>query len=171
MGLAWGRESGLKWGNMSRINNPENSLPYFLRGAFREFETALGRYLAEFGLPLSYFYILRLQWNENGNSQVDIANRAFMTQSVASQVLKKMENSNLVRRKTDPKDGRSRIVQLTATGEALRERIASDGIKISNENAPDISRQDMKTAIEVLIKVRLGFEEFNRQNDLADQTG
>jgi len=76
---------------MSRINNPEKSLPYYLRGAFRGFETALGRYLKTFNLPVSQFYILRLQWDEAGNSQIDIAERAFMTESVTSQVLKKMD--------------------------------------------------------------------------------
>jgi len=156
---------GLKWGIMSRINNPNKSLPYFLRGAFRGFETALGRYLAEYNLPLSQFYILRLQWNENGNSQIDIAERAFMTESVASQVLKKMEHNNLVRRKANPNDRRSRLVHLTSAGKALRERIVTDGINLSMKNAPKISKQDMKTTIEVLIKVRQSFEDFNQRTD------
>ena len=148
---------------MSRINNPEKSLPYFLRGAFRGFETALGRYLTEFNLPVSQFYILRLQWNEDGNSQIDIAKRAFMTESVASQVLKKMEARDLVRRKADPNDGRSRLVNLTQTGRKMREHIVSDGIKISNQNAPQISREDMITTIEVLMKVRQSFEDYNQR--------
>jgi len=153
--------------NMSHVNNPENSLPYFLRGAFRGFETALGRYLTEYNLPLSQFYILRLQWSKDGNSQIDIAARAFMTESVASQVLKKMENNDLVRRKPDPNDRRSRLVHLTHTGRKMREQILSDGIQISNENTPQISREDMKTAIEVLIKVRQSFENYNRQSGAA----
>jgi len=148
---------------MNRINNPEKSLPYFLRGAFRGFETALGRYLTEFNLPVSQFYILRLQWNEDGNSQIDIAKRAFMTESVASQVLKKMEARDLVRRKADPNDGRSRLVNLTQTGRKMREHIVSDGIKISNQNAPQISREDMMTTIEVLMKVRQSFEDYNQR--------
>lgn len=150
---------------MSRINNPKNSLPYYLRGAFRGFETALGRYLAAYDLPLSQFYILRLQWSEDGNSQIDIAERAFMTESVASQVLKKMEARDLVRRKPDPDDGRSRLVHLTSSGKDLRERLMREGIQISAKNAPRISREEMKTTIEVLMKVREGFEAYNQQTD------
>lgn len=150
---------------MSRINNPDNSLPYFLRGAFRGFETALGRYLTEFDLPVSQFYILRLQWNENGNSQIDIAERAFMTESVASQVLKKMEARDLVRRKADPNDRRSRLVHLTRTGQKMRERIVTDGIQISKEHKPKITREEMKTTIEVLIKVRQSFKEYNERTN------
>ncbi len=150
---------------MSRINNPEKSLPYYLRGAFRGFETALGRYLKTFNLPVSQFYILRLQWDEAGNSQIDIAERAFMTESVTSQVLKKMEARDLVRRKDDPSDRRGRIVQLTRTGRRMRERIVSDGIQISNENAPEISREEMMTTIQVLIRVRQSFEAYNQRSD------
>lgn len=146
---------------MSRVNNPDNSLPYHLRGAFRGYETALGRYLKRFDLPPSQFYILRLQWNEAGDTQRDIARRAFMTESVASQVIKKMENRGLLRRKPNPEDSRGQLVSLTAQGRTLRERIAVDGIKISTENAPNISREDMKTAIRVLQLVREGFDRYN----------
>lgn len=148
---------------MSRVNNPENSLPYYIRGAFRGFETALGRYLVQYKLPISQFYILRLQWNEAGNSQIDIAERAFMTESVASQVLKKMEISDLVRRKDDPSDRRSRLVQLTQTGKHLRERIVTEGIALSNENAAQISREDIMTTIDVLRKVQQSFDAYNQR--------
>ena len=146
---------------MSQPNNPEKSLPYHLRGAFRGFETALGRYLKRYDLPLSQFYILRLQWCDAGNTQHDIAKRAFMSQSVASQVVKKMENRGLLRRKRDPQDSRVLRVSLTSTGEKLRTKIVSDGLQISTANAPKISREDMKTAIEVLQKVREGFDLYN----------
>ena len=146
---------------MKRINNPENSLPYHLRGAFRGFETALGRYLKQFDLPLSQFYILRLQWDEDGSSQGHIAKLAFMSESVASQVIKKMETRGLVRRKPNPNDNRSQHVSLTRTGEKLREVIVKDGLKISAENGPEISSEDMKTTIQILKKVRESFELYN----------
>ncbi len=150
---------------MSRINNPENSLPYHLRGAFRGYEIALGRYLKRYDLPLSQFHILRLQWNENGNAQNGIAERAFMSPSVTSQVIKAMENRNLLMRKPDPNDSRSRIVSLTPRGKNLRDKIAKEGIHISTQNAPKISKEDMKTAMEVLKKVKLSFDLYNAQEE------
>ena len=148
---------------MNRINNPDNSLPYHLRGAFRGYETALGRYLKRYDLPASQFYILRLQWNPEGNSQKDIAERAFMSESVASQVIKKMEDRGLLRRKPNPADSRAHLVSLTISGDKFREAIATEGIQISTRHAPDISREDMKTAIQVLNKVRKGFDLYNAQ--------
>ena len=146
---------------MSLINDPDNSLPYNLRGAFRGYETALGRYLKRFDLPLSQFYILRLQWTPEGNIQSHIAKRAFMSESVASQVIKKMEAQGLVRRRPDPQDSRIQRVSLTHTGEKLRDQIAKEGLQISSDNAPEISREDMKTAIQVLKTIREGFDIYN----------
>ena len=146
---------------MSLVNNPNNSLTYHLRGAFRGYEIALRRYLKRYTLPFSEFHILRLQWDEAGNSQTGIAERAFMSESVASQVIKKMEGKTLLRRKPDPEDNRAHLVLLTAYGKTLREKIVTEGIQISDRNAPDISRADMITAIEVLKKVREGFDLYN----------
>jgi DNA-binding MarR family transcriptional regulator len=148
---------------MSQTNNPENSLPYHLRGAFRGYEIALARYLKKYDLPISQFYILRLQWHPNGNSQKGIAERAFMSESVASQVIQAMESRSFVLRKPNPIDSRSRLVSLTPRGSALRERIAKEGIHISTTHAPEISKADMKTAMDVLKKVKEGFDLYNAQ--------
>jgi len=42
---------------------------YQLRGAFRAYEIALGRYLQSFDLPLSHFYVFQIPWLEGGHSQ------------------------------------------------------------------------------------------------------
>lgn len=146
---------------MTMINNPENSLPYHIRGAFRGFETALARYLATMDLPVSQFYILRLLWEEDGNSQSDIAAQASMSESVASQVIQKMEKAGLVTRRKGSGDDRKRYVYMTPEGITLREKIMTDGIKMSNEHSPDISREDLLTTISVLIKVKEAFDAFN----------
>ena len=146
---------------VSKVNNPNHSLPHHIRGAFRGYETALSRYLVSRGLPLSHFHILRLQWNEAGQTQKDIAKNAFMTESVASQVIKAMEKDGLVIRKSDRADARRRLVFITEKGTKVRESIVVEGIQISKDNAPDISPQDFKTAINVLIKVREAFDAYN----------
>jgi len=146
---------------MSHKDNLDHSLPYHIRAAFRGFETALSRYLASQDLPLSQFYILSLPWSESGSQQNEIANKACMTESVASQVIQKMEKAGLVERKADPKDARKRSVYLTEKGHTLREAVMDDGIQISKENSPDIPREDIITTISTLIKVKKGFDIYN----------
>ncbi len=146
---------------VSKVNNPNHSLPHHIRGAFRGYETALSRYLVSRGLPLSHFHILRLQWDEDGQTQKDIAENAFMTESVTSQVIKAMEKAGLVKRKADRADARRKLVFITEKGTKIRESIVLGGIEISKKNAPDISPLDVKTAINVLIKVREAFDAYN----------
>jgi len=145
----------------SKVNNPNNSLPYHVRGAFRGFETALSRYLATKDIPLSHFYILRLQWDSEGSSQKHIAEKAFMTESVASQVIKSMEKDGLLRRKADLEDSRRRRVFLTSKGQKAREDLVIEGMTISKRHAPDISPEDIRTTIKVLMKIREGFDLYN----------
>lgn len=147
----------------STVNNPEHSLPYHLRGAFRGFETALSRYLKNVELPLSQFYILRLQWDAKGHTQSSIAKKAFMTESVASQVIKQMESANLVKRAPDPKDKRIRLVFLTQAGVDLREKVVRYGIETSSKHSPDISRSDIITTMSVLKKIHEAFEAYNSE--------
>ena len=146
---------------MTIINKPENSLPYHIRGAFRGFETALSRYLTSVNLPLSQFYILRLEWTDQGAQQNEISERACMSESVASQVIQKMEKAGLLERKADKSDARKRRVYITTRGESLRHAILSEGIQISKQHAPKISRDDLLTTISVLIEVKRAFDVFN----------
>ena len=148
---------------MNKIDNPELSLPYHIRGAFRGFEIALSRYLVTLNLPLSQFYVLRLQWDDNGHQQNNIAEKACMSESVASQVIQKMEKSGLVKRKADPADFRKRRVILTSHGKAMRKKVIQRGIKLSEEHGPNISSDDMMTAISVLIEVKKAFDNFNAE--------
>lgn len=148
---------------INEIHNHKLSLPYHIRGAFRGFETALSRYLATLELPLSQFYILRLQWNDNGYQQNNIAEKACMSESVTSQVIQKMEKSGLVKRSADPADSRKRRVILTSYGKAMRKKVIQRGIQLSEEHAPNISREDMMTAISVLIEVKKAFDDFNAE--------
>ncbi len=147
---------------MNKINNPENSLPHHLRGAFRGFETALGRYLKPYNLPVSQFYILRLQWDANGYTQKDISDRAFMSESVTSQVIKKMEQHGLLIRRADKTDARTQNVFITSKGKVMREKIIADGLSLSKGHGPDISKEDIITTVKVLKQIRLAFAEFNQ---------
>jgi len=152
---------------MSQLNNPNNSLPYHIRGAFRGFEIALARYLLSKGLSPSQFYILRLQWNADGTPQSELAEKSCMSESVVSQVIQKMEKANFLERRADKKDSRKRRVHITAKGAAVREEIMRDGMQISKEHAPNISREDLLTTISVLIEVKRAFDAFNSSGQTA----
>ena len=121
----------------------------------------LARYLSDFDLPLSHFYILRIQWCDEGYSQKQISKKVFMTESVTSQVIKAMEKNGLIKRKFDPADSRKRRVFLTSKGNELREKIVVAGMELAKSNQPNISREDLITTIDVLVKIRAAFDSYN----------
>lgn len=145
------------------INKPETSLPYHIRGAFRGFETALARYLKTKNIPLSHFYILRLEWTNEGHPQKHLADKAFMTESVASQVIKAMEKNGVVHRMQDPNDSRKKLVCLTPQGFELRQAIVLDGIGLSKAHSPNFSKEDLTTTMRVLKEVRDAFDIYNSE--------
>jgi len=112
---------------------------------------------------MKYAYLSRqaLQWNDYGAQQNEIAEKACMSESVASQVIQKMEKAGLLERKADRQDARKRRVHLTEKGASLREKLMNEGIQISKEHTPDISREELLTTISVLKKVKKAFDAYN----------
>lgn len=72
-----------------------------------------------------------------------------------------MEKNGLLKRRIDRSDARKKKVFLTPKGQKLRGEIIIRGQNLSNSHSPDISAEDIKTTINVLIKVREAFDIYN----------
>jgi len=136
---------------------------YQLRGAFRAYEIALGRFLQDYDLPLSHFYVLRIFWEASGHTQRHIADQAFMSESVLSQVLKKMIERNLVQRLPQaPKKTQLRKIVLTETGISLRQTLL-DGHELLLESFLDQENEsDVDSTIKTLSTVGESLRRLNR---------
>jgi len=136
---------------------------YQLRGAFRAYEIALGRFLQDYDLPLSHFYVLRIFWEASGHTQRHIADQAFMSESVLSQVLKKMIERNLVKRLPQaPKKTQLRKIVLTETGISLRQTLL-DGHELLLESFLDQENEsDVDSTIKTLSTVGESLRRLNR---------
>ena len=121
-----------------------------MRATFRQCETQMGRVMAEMGVPLSYYYILRLEWDLNGFTQVELSNEAVMTPSVASQVIRKMCQGEFLTREASPDDLRVKNVHITPKGRILKDSLNSVCEEILSRAFGDIPVDDIATATEVL---------------------
>lgn len=135
-------------------SDPRKMIAYEARGTFRFFENELISCLNDINLPVAYFHILRLPWSNEGTSQKDISEMAFITPSVTSQLVKKMENDGLLRRGSDPSDGRIKKVFLTKKGEKLKQSILSKVLDIPVRATKNITDEDLETAIRVMQTMR-----------------
>ncbi len=134
--------------------DPRKMIAYEARGTFRFFENELISCLSDIDLPVAYFHILRLPWVKEGTSQKDISNMAFITPSVTSQLIKKMEADGLLRRGSDPNDGRIKKVFLTKKGKSLKNKVLDVVLNIPIRATEGISDQDVTTAIRVMRAMR-----------------
>jgi len=136
---------------------------YQLRGAFRAYEIALGRYLQSFDLPLSHFYVFQIPWLEGGHSQKHLADHAFMSESVLSQVLKKMIEKNLVARMSTPlnmKQGRKVI--LTEKGNSLRNELLAGHNMLLEDFLKEAPGNEVSQSVSTLSTVRDRLNTINR---------
>jgi len=92
-------------------------------------------------------------WQQDGLSQQALANRFHRSKVSAFQLISRLEKQGLVRRSTDPGDGRSNLIYLTPKGR----KIQSELVALASDNMiqalDGISEADMDTAKSVVQKI------------------
>ncbi len=90
--------------------------------AYNLCDVALTQRLAALGLRTVEHEILANIQLQPGIAQQDLSERCFVAKSGVSMTLGRMEESGLLRRESDPGDGRIKRLYLTDDGAALAER-------------------------------------------------
>jgi MarR family 2-MHQ and catechol resistance regulon transcriptional repressor len=90
---------------------------------YQAFEAYSAQHIRELGLTPSQFDIVATLGNTAGMTFRELGERTLITKGTLTGVVDRLAGKKLVRRVASPTDGRSQIVQLTARGEALFERV------------------------------------------------
>src|SRR5207244_10166799 len=90
--------------------------------AFRAIDQNASRSLSVLGLGHSDFAVLEVLLHKGPQPVNIIGRKVLLTSGSITAAVDRLESRKLLRRTADPKDRRSRIVQLTATGRHLIER-------------------------------------------------
>lgn len=111
---------------MKRSAAPElhlsNQLCFPLYAASRLVTRLYQPMLSPLGITYTQYVVLLILWEQSPCKVTDIGQRALLESSTLTPLLKRLEQLGLVRRQRDTIDERVVQVQLTAAGEALRER-------------------------------------------------
>ncbi len=75
---------------------------------------------AKHGLYAAQPHLLRILWEQDGRSQNDFVEKLHLQPATISNILKRMENSGLVRREKDSQDHRITRVYLTEKGHSVK---------------------------------------------------
>lgn len=100
--------------------DPNNSVGYLARLAFRSFSRALEKRTVNHGVTAAQWRFLRVLWIEEGITQRELSRRVGLREPTTVIAIKGLEKSGFVRRETSATDRRKAHVHLTPTGKALQ---------------------------------------------------
>lgn len=104
--------------------DPNNSLGYLSRIAFRSFSRALEKRTLPHGVTAGQWRFLRVLWREDGLTQRELSRRVGMREPTTVTALKSLEKSGFVRREQSATDRRKIHVFLTPAARKLQAILA-----------------------------------------------
>jgi DNA-binding MarR family transcriptional regulator len=103
----------------------ENALPFLLHGVYQRIRSVSYRAFNEHGLEITpeQWIVLARLWQRDARTVSELSESTLRDRPTMSRILDSMEKGGLVTRTADEKDARTRIVELTKEGRALRKKL------------------------------------------------
>ena len=103
----------------------QQSAGYVVNHLARLFARSLARRIGAHGVTIGQFPVLLMLWEAEGATQTQLAERLTIEQPTMANTLKRMERDRLIRRVSDPDDGRQAQIHLTARGKKLQDALTT----------------------------------------------
>ena len=125
----------------------ENALTFLLHGIYQRIRGVTYREFKQLGLELTpeQWIVLARLWERDGRTVSELSESTLRDRPTMSRILDTMEAAGLVTRTVDDKDARSRIVQLTREGKALRKKLVPVAKSIVTRLEAGIPEADLLT--------------------------
>jgi DNA-binding MarR family transcriptional regulator len=138
--------------------NAEQSLGYQIRYAYRIFVKALADELAPHRITTGQWSVLRVLWQEEGLSQVELAQRMMVEKASLTAVLKAMASEGLITRVRNADDRRKVNIFLTASGRRLKSKILPVIGKINKRATRRLSPADVQQLRRLLARLMINLQ-------------
>jgi DNA-binding MarR family transcriptional regulator len=129
-----------------------------LAKAFKGVNAELGRRLEPHGVHPGQDYVLDELWHEDGQPVGVLAGRVGIEVPTLVRTLTRMEAAGLLRRETDPADGRRAIVRLTDRGQELEEVVPAILAEVTERAAAGMSEAEREQLLRLLRDLRANLE-------------
>ena len=136
----------------------DQSLGYQIRYAYRIFVKALADELGPHRITTGQWSALRVLWQEDGLSQVELAQRMMVEKASLTAVLKAMEAEGLITRVRNAEDRRKVNIYLTAHGRRLKGKILPLIGKINKRAMRRLSSADVQQLRRLLARVMINLQ-------------
>lgn len=129
------------------------SFGYLARYAHRAFVKALAEELEPHGVLAAQWSVLRVLWNAEGLTQVELAERMRVEKASLTGVLEGMERRGLIRRVRNAEDRRKINITLTGQGRRLKSQLLPHGVKINRKATRGMTNAEANQLRGLLTKV------------------
>ncbi|MEO8113892.1 MAG: MarR family transcriptional regulator [Phenylobacterium sp.] len=133
--------------------DPNNSLGYLCRIAFRSFSRALEKRTAPHGVSAGQWRFLRVLWREDGLTQRELSRRVGMREPTTVTAVKSLEKSGLVRRKQSEEDRRKIHVFLTPKAKGLQATLAPCVAEVNEIAIQGLDPREVEVLRRLLLQV------------------
>lgn len=125
----------------------ENALPFLLHGLYQRIRGVTYRAFNEHGLEITpeQWIVLARLWQRDGRTVSELSESTLRDKPTMSRILDSMEKSGLVMRTVDDQDARTRIVELTRAGKALRKKLVPIAKSIVARLEAGVPEEDLLT--------------------------
>jgi DNA-binding MarR family transcriptional regulator len=145
-----------------------NSIAWSIRNVHRLFAQALHSHVADYMPNISHWYYLRILWEEDGLTQLELSRRVGISPTTAVPALNSMEKHGLIARARDSRDRRKVNVYLTHLGRELRKQLQPKAFDINSTATKGIPEDDLVIFERVLFAIKENLKE-SFGNQVSDQ--
>jgi DNA-binding MarR family transcriptional regulator len=138
--------------------NAEQSLGYQIRYAYRIFVKALADELSPHRITTGQWSVLRVLWEEEGLSQVELAQRMMVEKASLTAVLKAMASEGHITRVRNTDDRRKVNIFLTASGRRLKSKILPLIGKINKRATRRLSSSEVQQLRRLLARMMINLQ-------------
>lgn len=132
----------------------DERIAHLVRRAARSFSRALQIRLAENDVSFGHWIFLRILWEQDGLTQVQLSELADLTEPTTHTALQRLEALGYVVRKTLPGNKRKQHTFLTPAGKALRKKLEPLAIEVNEVALKGLSAKDeelLRTILRTII--------------------
>lgn len=133
---------------------------YFLERTTRIVKLAFHQAITELGLDITpeQWVILESLYQENGQAQIDLANKSFKNAPTISRILDLLSHKGFVERQRFDNDRRRYKIYLTDEGRRIVELIKPSANRLRKQGWQHLSEEDYDNFIRILNRVFSNFE-------------
>ena len=136
------------------LNLVHNRFKQYVAGIFEE---------QGYNITPEQFLVMDALWDEGVLTQQQIADYLLKDKNSVVKLVDGLEDRNLVRRTSNPKDRRQNLIEVTDYAKSIKEKVTKVAMEAVDKIVNGISKEDMQAYIRVLSKMA---ENMNNDIDL-----